>query len=181
MDPTDFGIPQEKTTIPHLLHPTSHKLENHWLFPTISMYKFPLGMSRSEKKQTSYKVLMGLIILMFALQTIHNICDWYQTWLGFIYYSNAPDQALDALEENSQASHSIYIITSMENLLTTLRLAIADSIMVSTHLLLPANTTNLQLQGLEVLDHMQQQLENSNCPSDLKSRIYRYMMPFDGK
>jgi hypothetical protein len=29
MDPTDFGIPQEKTTIPHLLHPTSHKLENY--------------------------------------------------------------------------------------------------------------------------------------------------------
>jgi hypothetical protein len=71
----------------------------------------------SEKKQTSYKVLMGLILLMFALQTIHNICDWYQTWLGFIYYSNLPGQALDALEENSQASHSIYIIASMENLL----------------------------------------------------------------
>jgi hypothetical protein len=24
---------QEKTTIPHLLHPTSHNLENHWSLP----------------------------------------------------------------------------------------------------------------------------------------------------
>jgi hypothetical protein len=30
MDPTEFGIPQGKTTIPHLLHPTSHNLENYW-------------------------------------------------------------------------------------------------------------------------------------------------------
>jgi hypothetical protein len=97
--------------------------------------KSPLGMS--EKKQKSYKVLIGLIVLMFALQTIHNVCEWYIAWLGFIYYDNAPDQALDALEVDGLTSLSAQVLESMLDLLTTLRLAIADSIMVSTHPSLP--------------------------------------------
>jgi hypothetical protein len=79
----------------------------------------------------SYKVLMGLIVVMFALQTIHNIGNWYITWLGFIYYSDAPDQALDALEVNG-VKLALRIIGSMFDLLITMRLAIADSIMVNT-------------------------------------------------
>ena len=127
----------------------------------------------SEKKQTSYKVLMGLIVLMFALQTVHGACNWYTTWLSFIYYSNVPDQALDALEVDELTNLSLHVIDSIDDLLTTSRLAIADSIVVSTHPSVPVNTTNsLQLEGLEVLDHMQQQsgkqqLENSNHPSYL--------------
>ena len=74
---------------------------------------------------------MGLIVLMFSLQTIHMICDWYIIWLGFIYYSNAPDKALDALRVDGTRL-SLRVVGSMEDLLTTLRLAIADSIMVST-------------------------------------------------
>ena len=92
-------------------------------------------------KKTAYKVIMWLILLIFALQTIHNVCNWYITWLGFIYYGNAPDQALDVLEIDG-AQLSLRVVASMFDLLTTLRLAIADSIMVSTHLQLPVNTTN---------------------------------------
>jgi hypothetical protein len=88
----------------------------------------------SEKKQTSYKALMGLIILMFAIQTIHIACNWYTIWLGFIYYSNVSDQALDALEVNPLTSLSFQVIGSIGDLLTTSRLAIADSIMVGAHL-----------------------------------------------
>ena len=88
----------------------------------------------SEKKQTSYKVLMGLIVLMFTIQTVHNACNWYTAWLGFIYYSTTPDQALDALEVDGGTGPSLVAIGSMNVLLTTLRLAIADSIVVSTHL-----------------------------------------------
>ena len=94
----------------------------------------------NKKKQTSYKVLMGLIVLMLALQTIHVICNWYITWLGFIYYGNAPDQALDTLELHG-TSLLLQVVLSMVDLLTTLRLAIADSIMVSTDWPLPANMT----------------------------------------
>jgi hypothetical protein len=86
----------------------------------------------SEKKQTSYKVLMALIVLMFGLQTIHNVCNWYIAWLGFVYYGNAPDQALDAFEVDEQISLTLLVAQSMFDLLATLRLAIADSILVST-------------------------------------------------
>ena len=96
---------------------------------------------------------MGLIVLMFALQTIHIICNWYTVWLGFIYYSDAPDQALDALKVDG-AVLSLRIVGSIFNLLTALRLAIADSVMVSADHSLPANTTKFQLEGLEELDHM---------------------------
>jgi hypothetical protein len=95
----------------------------------------------SEKKPTSYKVLMGLIVLMAAIQTIRNACQWYIMWLSFIYYSNSPDQALGALEID-ETNLSLFVIGSMIDLLTTLRLAIADSILVSTRLLFPADTTN---------------------------------------
>ena len=95
----------------------------------------------NEKKQMTYKVLMGLIVLMFALQTIHNICDWYIAWLSFIYYSDMPDQALDALEDDGTRL-SLQVVQSIVDLLTALRLAIADSIMVSTGWPLPANMTN---------------------------------------
>jgi hypothetical protein len=98
----------------------------------------PFSPGINEKKQTSYKVLMGLIVVMFALQTIHNIGDWYITWLGFIYYSDVPDQALDALEVDG-TKLSLQIVDSMCPLLITMRLTIADSIMVSTSEPLPTN------------------------------------------
>ena len=85
---------------------------------------------------------MWLIVLMFVLQTIHSVLDWYITWLGFIYYSNAPDQALHALEKNGITGLTLHALVSMNILLTTLRLAIADSIMVSTGWPLPANLTD---------------------------------------
>jgi hypothetical protein len=118
---------------------------------------------------------MGLIVVMFAIQTIHSICTWYIAWLGFIHYSDMPDQALDALEEDgTRFLH--WVIASMDDLHTTLRLAIADSIMVSTGWPLPANVINgLWLEGVEVLDHMQQELDSSNCPSGLQCWVYRYV------
>jgi hypothetical protein len=135
----------------------------------------------TEKKPTSSKVLMGLIVLMFTFKTISIICNWYPAWLGFIYYSNAPDQALDVLETGG-TSHTVHVIYAIDDLLTPLRLGIADSIMVSTHPLLLVDITNsLWLEGLEMLDHMWQQLETSNCPSDLQYRIYRYVIPLGGK
>jgi hypothetical protein len=138
---------------------------------TIPACQYPLGMS--EKKQTSYKILMGLIVLMFTLQTIHNVCNWYITWLGFIYYGDAPEKALDVLEVDG----AVLVFQSILDLLTTLRLAIADSIMVSTHLPLLANITNsIWFEGLEMLDHMQQELDGSDHPSDLQSWVYRYVM-----
>ena len=136
----------------------------------------------SEKKQTSYKVLMGLILLMFFLQTINIIANWYIAWLGFIYYSDSPDKALDALEVDAFTSLLLQAISSMFDLLLTLRLAIADSIMVSNHSSLLVNITHsLRLQGLEVLDHMQWKLDSSGCSSDLQYWVNRYVMDLGDK
>jgi hypothetical protein len=105
---------------------------------------------------------------MFALQTVHNVCTWYITWLSLIYYGDAPDQALDILEEDEITKLSLRIVWSMDALLGTLRLTIADSIMVRTHPLHPAITINSHpLEGLEVLDQMQQQLDGGNGTSDM--------------
>jgi hypothetical protein len=93
-------------------------------------FQFQFSPAMNEKKQTSYKILMGLIGLMFALQTIHIICNWYIMWLSFIHYSDMPNQALDALEVDSITGLPLEVIESILDGLTTLRLAIADSIMV---------------------------------------------------
>jgi hypothetical protein len=85
--------------------------------PTIIMCQFRLGIS--EKKPTSYRFLMGLIVLMTAIQTIRTACQWYIVWLGFIHYSNSPDQALDALEIDV-TSLSLFVTGSMIDLLTIL-------------------------------------------------------------
>ena len=84
---------------------------------------------------------MGLIFLMFALQTIHIASKWYVVWLGFIYYGEAPDQTSDVFQLD-EAIFSLHVISLICNLLVTLKLAIADSIMVSTCLSFPSNTTN---------------------------------------
>jgi hypothetical protein len=34
---------------------------------------------------------------------------------------------------------------------------------------------SFSLEGLEVLDHMQQELDGSNCPSGLQHCVYRYV------
>jgi hypothetical protein len=85
-----------------------------------------------------------------------------------LMYGDAPDQALDILEEDEITKLSLRIVWSMDALLGTLRLAIADSIMVCTHPSYPVITINSDpLEGLEVLDHMQQQLEGGNGASDM--------------
>jgi hypothetical protein len=96
----------------------------------------------NEKKQTSYKILMALIVLMFTLQTIESACGWYIKWLGFIYYDDAPDQALEALEGQAPPNTTVWAVEATVNMLVTLRLAIADSIMVSNCPSPPSSTTN---------------------------------------
>jgi hypothetical protein len=163
-----------------LLHSSCTSSVSVLVMSKITACQFPSGMN--EKKQTSYKALMGLIVLMFGLQTIHSVCDWYMIWLGFIYYGNAPDQALDALEGDTITNLSLRAVVPMLDILNMLRLAIADSIMVSIRPSFPTSTTNnLQIKGLEMLDHMQQELGSSNHPPDLQSWVYRYVMALDDK
>jgi hypothetical protein len=152
----------------------------HLGYTIITVCQFILVMN--EKKQTSSKILMALIVLMFTLQTIESACSWYKLWLGFIYYDDVPDQALEALEGEATPSTTVWLVEATINMLLTLRLAIADSIMVSTCPLLPASTArNLRSEGLEVLDNMQQKLEGCNSAFSLQCCIYRYVIALGNK
>jgi hypothetical protein len=117
----------------------------------------------NKEKQTSSKVLLWLIVLMFALQTIDSICGWYIAWLGFVHYGDNLDQAVSALQVDEEISFSLHVLASMVDLLATLRLAIADSIMVSTSTRLVCHFFSadansyaffLKLEGLEVLGYI---------------------------
>jgi Na+/proline symporter len=78
---------------------------------------------------------MSLIVLMFIMQTIHNAAVYYEAWLGFIQYGGTSNQALAVFIDDEAAVPLIIPTYSMSQFLGVLRLAIADSIMVSTSVL----------------------------------------------
>jgi hypothetical protein len=80
-------------------------------------------------KRRSSGVLMGLILLMFFIQTIHVAVHEYRVWLAFVQYAESPDQSVAILEENLQTP-TLLAISGMQDLFITFRLGIADSIMV---------------------------------------------------
>jgi hypothetical protein len=94
-------------------------------------FSHPTSGNKEEKRNAS-KIVISLIVFMFVLQTVHDVCIWYILWLAFIKNGGSPDQALTVLE-GVPVSNTIIAIISFGDLHTTLRLAIADGIMV--HLL----------------------------------------------
>jgi hypothetical protein len=66
---------------------------------------------------------------MWLLHTVYNICLWYIAWLGFIVYGNNPDRALPILE-TAPLTPTLLAIAGIVSLFYTLRIAVADSIMV---------------------------------------------------
>jgi hypothetical protein len=66
---------------------------------------------------------------MLLLQTAQNACEIYRTWVVFLQYTGIEVQAEVVLNGDGRASS--IIMDSAKTLLGILRLAIADSIMVS--------------------------------------------------
>jgi hypothetical protein len=131
-----------------------------------------------ERRQKSYRVLMCLIMVMFALQTVHNIINWYNMWLAFIDYGDNIDGSfLVLLGLDTGTTSSQFAIFAVQELLVTFRLGIADSILVNLKLFsnftypLTANTV-----GLAVLDHLQSKLEGDNCTIDFTYWFCRYVL-----
>ena len=85
--------------------------------------------TNGEKKSRSYKIVMVLIALMFVIQTIRSGCGWYRGWLGFIKLGGTSDDALYVLE-GGEPTPGLITTGAVEDLTATLRLGIADSIMV---------------------------------------------------
>ena len=89
----------------------------------------------SPTKQRFYQVLMGLILFMFLIETIHISVNVYQLWLAFVQYAESPDESIVILKL-AASTPSLLAIGAIDDMLTTFRLAIADSIMVSPSMLL---------------------------------------------
>jgi hypothetical protein len=108
----------------------------------------------SKKRQTSYRVMIGLNVLIWLLQTIHNALALYQTWIAFIKYAGDPDQSVLILEGGIEPSHTILKI---RYILSTMPPAIADTIMarIAQFYTAIASIDDVPLAGMEMLGYLQ--------------------------
>jgi hypothetical protein len=97
-----------------------------------------------DQKQRSSKVLMVLLLVMYVNQTVQVAFIWYFGWLAYVKYSGSNDQALAVFYSSEETPLTELYITAVYLLLTTLRLGIADSIMV-IHLMICSFCTSNQL------------------------------------
>jgi hypothetical protein len=98
---------------------------------------------------------------MFIVETVQNVCWWYRTWLGFIVYDGTTDLALDALDTVA-STPTLLVLTAMEDLSTTIRLGIADSIMVCIRSPILVTNQVTEFKGLALLGHLWWKLEGCN-------------------
>ena len=79
------------------------------------------------KKDHSHKVLLSLNLLLWLLRTGQVICEWLAIWSAFIEHGDTADDVLSSL-------YYVSIPGLMSNFLSTIKVAIADGIMVCTHM-----------------------------------------------
>jgi hypothetical protein len=81
-------------------------------------------------KTRSSKVLMILILVMYINETVTIALDWYLAWLAYVKYSASNDQALAILLLGDDTPLTVLNIAAVHILLITIKVGIADSIMV---------------------------------------------------
>ena len=86
---------------------------------------------------------------MWILQTVHNVCNIYDSWVAFIQYGDTADGTAAVLD-GEIITRPLVAVDAVGELLSTLRLATADGIMVNRGLTAMMNT-DLSL-GVEMLD-----------------------------
>ena len=72
---------------------------------------------------------MTLIVAMYINQAIHVSINWYLSWLAYIKYGGS-SEAMAMFTQTEEIPLTVIILFAVENLLVTIRLGIADSIMV---------------------------------------------------
>jgi hypothetical protein len=72
---------------------------------------------------------MMLIAAMYINQSIIISIDWYLSWLAYIRYGGLPE-ALAIFDQTEDTPLTVLYLTAVTALLITIRLGIADSIMV---------------------------------------------------
>jgi hypothetical protein len=74
---------------------------------------------------------MILILVMYANQTVVVAINWYLEWLAlFVTYSGSKDQAVIVYDVSEETPLTVLNIIGVSSLFLTVRLGIADSIMV---------------------------------------------------
>jgi hypothetical protein len=87
-------------------------------------------LAMKDNKQKSSKVLMILILVMYINESALVALNWYMGWLGYVKYSGSEDQAAAIFFDSEETPLTVLYIEGVTYLLVTLRLGIADSIMV---------------------------------------------------
>ena len=76
-------------------------------------------------------MLMTLVLAMYVNETVVAALNWYLGWLAFVKYSGSNDQALAVFFFSEETPRTVLYMNDVAVLVATLRLGIADSIMVS--------------------------------------------------
>jgi hypothetical protein len=94
---------------------------------------------------------MILILAMYIEETVLMAANWYFGWLAFVKYSSSNDQATAVYFFSEETPLTVVNMTGVTNLLTTLKLGIADSITSNfVYSLIQVNYS-----GLALLDHLE--------------------------
>jgi hypothetical protein len=108
-----------------------------------------------NKNQGSFKVLMILILVMYISETARVALDWYLGWLTYITFSGSDEQAVAGFLISEETPLNIAAVGA---LLVTIKLSIADSIMVFHFifcLFCNSDKSFANYIGLALLDHLQ--------------------------
>jgi hypothetical protein len=91
---------------------------------------------------------------MYILETISVVTEWYLVWLGFVYYGADSDTG-DAVLNYIPATPTLLAIYSMDDILSVIRLGIADSLMVGyPSLCTIVMEALIRFLGLEMLGYL---------------------------
>jgi hypothetical protein len=87
-------------------------------------------LAMKDNKRTSSKVLMVLILVMYINESALAALNWYWGWLGYVKYSGSEDQAEAIFLPSEETPLTVLHMYAVAKLSVTLKLGIADSIMV---------------------------------------------------
>jgi hypothetical protein len=110
-------------------------------------------LAMKDNKRISSKVLMNLILVMYINETALVSLNWYRGWLGYVKYSSSEDQVVAIFATSEETPLTELYMFAVTNLFTTLRLGIADSIMV-IHFILCLLSNSSDYLGMAMLDHL---------------------------
>jgi hypothetical protein len=97
-------------------------------WPHTNKFAAQLRTTKHRERDSSRNILMSLILLLFFFRTGQVVAEWYYVWLGFIKHGGTSDEVLLSLNQGFASEARGPVTTT--NVLTTLKLAIADGIIV---------------------------------------------------